>query len=351
MSSNLTCDRKVVFLLGAGFSKAMAKLPVSDNFSEQLYPCLINKLKEMNIPENFVTWIKDFKSKGKWDFEIVADLLRHCTELSASGYPGMPTVKVIEGIQNIIKDSLFETYGKPIIDEVIKKDFLIFIEYLLARRSQIHIFDLNFDSVVELLFDINDRYNDFFSNKFNESLYVGVKTFSVSSVFDCNLNEQKINHYKLHGAFNLVSFNDDRSLSAEEKVKSGFGFRQISIDEKYKPEYCFITTGRLNKLAVKGYSYSYVNYCYESLGQLLNKKNDIFLVGYGGGDQDVNFDLKKALDVKFSHNQEIFTKGYIDPDFYDNRLVDLLDVVNKEDVKFEDFLLRFRKLNLQPSIS
>ena len=92
------------FIIGAGFSYALAGFKLTKIFSEELLKELDDKLgNKFNDDSNkkiFWNWFLKFNRPDTklWDFEVMADLLRCIGTLSKYSYPNLPFENNIDEI-------------------------------------------------------------------------------------------------------------------------------------------------------------------------------------------------------------------------------------------------------------
>ncbi len=319
------------FVLGAGFSYSLAEQKLTKDFSKDLR----EKFKEFKAKYNFesetdrnyLDWLIEFEQNGTWDFELVADVIRHIGSLSRYQYLQMPSHTVIDDSFNLLSTTLCKQYltFKTITDRSCQ--FIKLIRYLLKLEYEIHIFDLNFDQVIEkILKDEGIKLNDFFPHTIGLPTK-DFKCIGFSDVFDSELTDS-VNLYKLHGAFNIVSSNDelnhwyrgpsipiDHTKRCIQNLRYGFrkvflnneteviealqknfikGVTGLTYMEGYEAQHS-LWTGNTFKLAMIGLGQSYPSFCYKQFSEIISDSETVFVIGYGSRDPDVNVVLTKRL--------------------------------------------------------
>jgi hypothetical protein len=323
-------NKKASFILGAGFSHVLAGQKITSDFSKLLHQKFKQEFKKQTYENKLTEYILGLGEA--FNFETLIDNLRFMNELRASGYQQLPEGASIDNCIHFIYQNLINEYLDFELNETLKKKFLGLIKLLLGKGYEIHIFDLNFDQVLEEIFyesEFRSQFNDFFPHHEylkNES----GETIRFSSIFD-KTKINKINLYKPHGAFNIIYTNDAMS---QNHLGVGFaqndfeyrnirlGFRKIlfkrdrenQIKQKLKQDYNLALKEYLNftpmsgdkglgysllmgnnyKLAMVGYAQTYPKFCYRQLNDILAESTFISLIGYGGKDLDINPSLRDS---------------------------------------------------------
>ena len=248
-------------ILGAGFSKAMAELPISKEIDELIFQDssrlkeLYNYLKGKDEKHNFETIIHELRS------------YKTCENIRNFFHKELSAEKSDELVQELTKKtSEVLTSTLDIKYEKIKKElsplFIQFLELLVGNSFHINIFDLNFDNVFESTIqnsNLKNHYYDFYDFHtegfkcpyFNYPLAsliinpftINSKTYQkqcyreyangffnkelTSEKIDKdlnNLNNRRIHHYKLHGSlyeyYGCGETERKRSLLFKDKVSS-----------------------------------------------------------------------------------------------------------------------------------
>lgn len=193
------------------------------------------------------------------------------------------------------------------------------LKYLLEKDYEIHIFDLNFDLVLEDILrnsELHREFNDFFPDttyyQFEDEL---LRKTGYSEPFNKSLLN-KINLYKLHGAFNIFHI-ADRIANTHQIItkphKGAYydypaGFRKLRmIPEHYKiflNEPIFEAIEKINpaamemsdslwigntyKVSMIGMGQTYPSFCHAKFREILPESDSVFIIGYGTKDHDIN---------------------------------------------------------------
>jgi hypothetical protein len=320
-----TSKKLASFVLGAGFSHALAKQKLTDDFSSQLREKSKIFLEEFN-PADFNPDLKDFiinfrdPKWGTWNFETLADALRHIGSLGRYAYKGLPPGDHLEKYLQLIYQELFKEYLEFSPDRDLSNKYINLLKYLLAKDYEIHIFDLNFDLVLEATLvnsELRKEFNDFFPDttyyQFEDEL---LRKTGYSKPFDKSLLN-KINLYKLHGAFNVFHV-ADRIANAQTKPHKGVyydypaGFSKLRMTpEHYKiflNEPIFEAIEKINptamemndslwigntyKVSMIGMGQTYPSFCHAKFREIIPESDSVFIIGYGTKDHDINSVLR-----------------------------------------------------------
>lgn len=297
---------EITVIVGAGFSSAMAGMKLSKDFSSNLHSIIEDKLIAIDTPLDLRKWILEFKnpSSSVWDFELMMDLLKHCNALNHHKFPSMYYKEQIDPIIEFINQELYKEYSQPKIDNGHANKFKQLIHLFINQGYTVNIFDLNFDLIIESIFSSDMNYNDYFGEYNLKGLYRN-RPIDFTDSFDSDLHN-KINHFKLHGAFNIVHYFENMPPDSRDLHK--FGFRKFKLDSdiiqglsnnylkalddinfyNFGETGSFLITGNLNKLAHKGLGLSYLDFAFKNLHRSFDNSNLTMVIGYGGNDPDIN---------------------------------------------------------------
>jgi hypothetical protein len=371
-------NKKASFILGAGFSYVLAGQKITSDFSKLLHQKFKQKFKKQTYKNKLTKYILGLGEA--FNFETLIDNLRFMNNLRDSGYQHLPERASIDNCIHFIYQNLINEYLDFELNETLKKKFLGLIKLLLGKGYEIHIFDLNFDQVLEEIIyesEFRSQFNDFFPHyEFpkNES----GETIPCSSVFD-KTKINKINLYKPHGAFNIIHTNDAMSknhLGVDfAQNYTGLGFKKIlfkldqanKIKQKLRQDYNSALKEYLNftpmsgdkglgysllmgnnyKLAMVGYAQTYTKFCYRQLNDILAESTFISLIGYGGKDLDINPNLRDSkMPIEFFWDQ-FGTSPKTVVYFDDENIPEKLLCKDDENLGFEEYLNKpiFNKKN------
>ncbi len=197
---------------------------------------------------------------------------------------------------------------------------------------EIHIFDLNFDLVLEATLvnsELRKEFNDFFPDStYYPSEDELLKKTYYSKPFNKSLLE-KINLYKLHGAFNIFHVADHLANTHQiiTKPHKGdyynypAGFKKLRItSEHYKfflNEPTFEAIEKINpttmemsnslwigntyKVSMIGMGQTYPSFCHTKFREILPESDSVFIIGYGTKDHDINSVLSSCSKLHPNH--------------------------------------------------
>lgn len=370
---------KIFILAGAGFSYSLSSsegrqvltAEFSNNIKEDILALTKSFTKE--IESRSLDWfIKDIENNN-FHFEHFCEKIWFLGELNHHHYPLGVTNEFLGQLYEFIHTQLFISYSRPQCDKSRRIDFIKMIQYLLSKDYEVHIFDLNFDSVLEDCLKAGEIiFEDFFEREvsFHATKYMN-KTIVSREHSGRKENDKQVFIYKLHGAFNIVSISDElkykntgyNPIPKSNKSYSGipFGFYKIKIEDYMLDDLeknfiqgisnlSFIDgfnvqtslwTSNYMKLKFKSLDQTYPSFCYDSYKKVLKDSKARFIVGYGSMDTDIN----RAL-LDRCRNEALIgikpCKTYVEID-EDSRLCNSL-INQGHDTKFEDYLKKFEGL-------
>ncbi|MFM7458936.1 MAG: hypothetical protein ACKO3R_09830 [bacterium] len=318
-----TSKKLASFVLGAGFSHALAKQKLTNDFSSQLREKSKFFFEEFNSAD-FNPDLKDFiinfrdPKWGTWNFETLADALRHIGSLDGYGYKGLPPSDHLEKYLQLIYQELFKEYLEFSLDRDLSNKYINLLKYLLEKDYEIHIFDLNFDLVLEAILvnsELRKEFNDFFPDStypYPSKDELLKKTY-YSKPFNKSLLN-KINLYKLHGAFNIFHHGTNTRTKPYNGTYYDYpaGFRKLRMTpehyqiflnepifeaiEKINPTAMEMSDslwiGNTYKVSMIGMGQTYPSFCHAKFREILPESDSVFIIGYGTKDHDINSVLR-----------------------------------------------------------
>lgn len=309
-------SEKITFIIGAGFSHALAKLPLTSCLTKKISES-INQNRSKFTNENFFNWvIKLFENRN---FEKANELILHCIELCTSKPFFINKNMEFEArlAKDLIIESLFKSLSTFNLNQSHKK-FKEIVEYYIQNGFQVDVFDLNFDEVFEKIFFKEDYYNDFFTVSERHKLFMNNQEFSVKE-FNPEIKKQ-LNHYKPHGALNIfrIEFSDGyydsilpnnlyksnisasivgNCLNAPLNFQPILNFQENNLLHKGSlPVYPALIIGNIMKDLNQARPHLFSNHWQEDLLNSVHETNAVVSIGFSNKDSDVT---------------NIFTKHYL----------------------------------------
>ena len=253
--------------------------------------------------------------RNNFNYEKAA---KHLTNIYESAEIFDINPEKVESLSNIlkkIKEKVFlKTTKDPIswcLNENGEKqpldDFIFFLNYLLDQGYTINIFDLNHDQLIREIIKLKNLggvYQDFFNRDKVMDVYKSdLKAYEFD--IDKGLLKRRINHYKLHGDFQIVWAFD------EKHERSGWALlSEFSAANKYTWSREEITNpGSLlsDSLLFEGeakansiFSSYYHSFAFTNFFKSIQSNEPLMIIGYGGGDSHINSVLENRCDCRES---------------------------------------------------
>lgn len=177
-------------------------------------------------------------------------------------------------------------------------DFTFFLNYLLDQGYTINIFDLNHDQLIReiiRLMNLSEVYQDFFNR--NEVFNIYKSDLKVYE-FDEGLPKRKINHYKLHGDFQII-------WTFDENHKNWALLSEFSVTNKYTWSrenntdwWSLLTDSLLFEGKAKANSIfisPYHSFAFTDFFKAILSNEPLMVIGYGAGDSHINSVLENRL--------------------------------------------------------
>lgn len=243
--------------------------------------------------------------QDNFNYEMVAKHLTNLLESSEIFNIDSDRVRSLSGILNKIKKRVFDiTTATPISwslnednEPQALNDFIFFLKYLLDQGYTINIFDLNHDQLIREVIktaNLSEGYQDFFNREDIVNVYQSeLKAYK----FEDSLSKKRINHYKLHGDFQIIwdhyygwvllsefSTANKYTWSADEYASLSLLTDSLLFEGDAKPNSIF--------------SSAYHSFAFANFFKSVQNDEAIMIIGYGGGDRHINAILDVSVDNK-----------------------------------------------------
>ncbi|MFM7457039.1 MAG: hypothetical protein ACKO3R_00040, partial [bacterium] len=251
--------------------------------------------------------------RSNFNYEKAAKHLTNIYE-SAEIFDINPTkIKSLSNILKTIKEKVFlKTTKDPIswcLNENGEKqpldDFIFFLNYLLDQGYIINIFDLNHDQLIRetiKLANLGEGYQDFFNrNKVIDVYKSDLKAYK----FDSGLPRRRINHYKLHGDFQIICAFDEKREPRGWALLSEFSAanKYTWSRENNTDRWLLLTDSLLFQGEAKAnsiFSSPYHSFAFTNFFKAVQSNEPLMIIGYGGGDSHINSVLENRCDCRES---------------------------------------------------
>jgi hypothetical protein len=226
----------------------------------------------------------------------------------------------VESLSNIlkkIKEKVFlKTTKDPIswcLNENGEKqslnDFTFFLNYLLDQGYIINIFDLNHDQLIREIIKLRNLggvYQDFFNRDKVMDVYKSdLKAYEFD--VDKGLPKRRINHYKLHGDFQIIWAFDEKlerrgwALLSEFSAANKYTWSREEITNPrslLSDSLLFEGEAKANSI----FSSDYHSFAFTNFFKSIQSNEPLMIIGYGGGDSHINSVLENHLKTHHDYN-------------------------------------------------
>jgi hypothetical protein len=246
---------------------------------------------------------------SNFNYEAAAKHLTNIIESAEIFGINPEKVESLSSILKKIKEKVFKKTTKDPISwcKQALDDFIFFLNYLLDQGYTINIFDLNHDQLIREIIkqgNLGSVYQDFFNRDEVINIYKSdLKAYEFD--VDKGLPKRRINHYKLHGDFQIIWAFD------EKRERSGWALlSEFSAANKYTWSREEITNpGSLlsDSLLFEGeakansiFSSYYHSFAFTNFFKSIQSNEPLMIIGYGGGDSHINSVLENRCDCRKS---------------------------------------------------
>ena len=245
---------------------------------------------------------------SNFNYETAAKHLNNIIESAEIFSINPEKVESLSNILKKIKEKVFlKTTKDPIswcLNENGEKqpldDFIFFLNYLLDQGYTINIFDLNHDQLIRetiKLANLSEGYQDFFNR--NEVIDV-YKSDLKAYKFDSGLSKRRINHYKLHGDFQIIwDYYKGYALLSEFSAANKYTWLREKITDFWSllsDSLLFEGTAKANNI----FSSYYHSFAFTNFFKSIQSNEPLMIIGYGGGDTHINSVLENRCDCRES---------------------------------------------------
>jgi hypothetical protein len=202
--------------------------------------------------------------------------------------------KIIEKVflkttQDPISWRLNENGEKQALD-----DFIFFLNYLLDQGYTINIFDLNHDQLIREIIkqgNLSEVYQDFFNRNKEIDVY---KSDLKAYQFDEGLPKRKINHYKLHGDFQIIRDHYfGYALLTEFSAANKYTWWGEEITNHWLLRDSLLFEGEAKANSI--FSSLYHSFAFTDFFKAVQSNEPLMIIGYGAGDSHINSVLDNRL--------------------------------------------------------
>ncbi len=347
-------------LLGAGFSKALADIPTGQELSREIFDEFSNSEDEQERSLVNFHYKVDYPGTGDhslfavappvydfWKDEIVfAQLKRtealahiensrftdhekgeltnllierfisnfnyeaaakHLTNIIESAEIFGINSEKVESLSNILKKIKEKVFLKTTKDPISWRlnrnnekqaldDFIFFLNYLLDQGYTVNIFDLNHDQLIREIIkqgNLGEIYQDFFNRNEGINIY---QTDLQAYKFDSGLPKRRINHYKLHGDFQIIwDYYKGYALLAEFSAANKYTWSREEITNPrslLSDSLLFEGEAKANSI----FSSPYHSFAFIDFFKAIQSNEPLMIIGYGAGDSHINSVLENRCD-------------------------------------------------------
>jgi hypothetical protein len=241
--------------------------------------------------------------RNNFNYEMAA---KHLTNILESAEIFGINSEKVDSLSNVlkkIKEKVFETTIKDPISSCLNEngekqaleDFIFFLNYLLDQGYIINIFDLNHDQLIRetiKLANLSEAYQDFFNRNEVFNIY---KSDLKAYKFDKGLPKRRINHYKLHGDFQIIEdYYTGYALLAEFSATNKYTWSR----ENNTDWWSLLTDSLLFQGEAKAnsiFSSSYHSFAFTDFFKAVQSNEPLMIIGYGAGDSHINSVLDNRL--------------------------------------------------------
>ncbi|MBU6195956.1 MAG: SIR2 family protein [Cyanobacteria bacterium REEB446] len=240
--------------------------------------------------------------RNNFNYETAA---KHLTNIIESAEIFGINSEKVESLSNIlkkIKEEVFKITTKDPISWRLKNgekqalnDFTFFLNYLLDQGYTINIFDLNHDQLIREIIkqgNLSEGYQDFFNR--NEVIDV-YKSDLKAYKFDSGLSKRRINHYKLHGDFQIIrDYYQGWALLAKFSATNKYTWSRGNNTDWLS----LLTDSLLFQGEAKAnsiFSSLYHSFAFTDFFKAVQSNEPLMIIGYGGGDSHINSVLDNRL--------------------------------------------------------
>ena len=256
--------------------------------------------------------------RNNFNYEMAA---KHLTNILESAEIFGINSEKVDSLSNVlkkIKEKVFKTTIKDSISWCLNEngkqaldDFIFFLNYLLDQGYIINIFDLNHDQLIRetiKLANLSEVYQDFFNRNEVFNIY---KSDLKAYKFHKGLPKRRINHYKLHGDFQIIEdYYTGYALLAEFSVTNKYTWsRENNTDWWSLLTDSFLFQGEAKANSI--FSSLYHSFAFTDFFKAVQSNEPLMIIGYGGGDSHINSVLDNRLKnhlgydcVKSSRNED-----------------------------------------------
>ena len=257
--------------------------------------------------------------RNNFNYEMAAKHLTNILESAEIFGINSDKVDSLSNVLKKIKEKVFETTIKDPISWCLNEngekqaleDFIFFLNYLLDQGYIINIFDLNHDQLIREIIkqgNLSEVYQDFFNRNEVFNIY---KSDLKAYKFHKGLPKRRINHYKLHGDFQIIEdYYTGYALLAEFSVTNKYTWSR----ENNTNWWLLLTDSLLFQGEAKAnsiFSSSYHSFAFTDFFKAVQSNEPLMIIGYGAGDSHINSVLDNRLKnhrgyncVKSSRNED-----------------------------------------------
>jgi hypothetical protein len=245
--------------------------------------------------------------RNNFNYEKAA---KHLTNIYESAEIFDINPEKVESLSNIlkkIKEEVFKITTKDPIswrlnengEKQALRDFIFFLNYLLDQGYTINIFDLNHDQLIRetiKLANLSEGYQDFFNR--NEVIDV-YKSDLKAYKFDSGLPKRRINHYKLHGDFQIIwDYYKGYALLAEFSAANKYTWSREEITNPWSLCDSLLFEGEAKANSI--FSSYYHSFAFTNFFKAVQSNEPLMIIGYGGGDSHINSVLENRCNCRES---------------------------------------------------
>lgn len=405
------------FLLGAGFSKAIANYPLGQEISNQIFDYLLSIRERNKVANDLIEPLRKTQSEySSGDCPAlqdgrIAEAYRKLVFTSTSFFENeIQKIEISKDLKNELLNFHFDQIRKSFNYEVIvgeltsflytgnrcknsydlnlleeesksifeyifsvihkslsinnhgdlsfngsANQFISLLKYLLEKDCQINIFDLNHDQLVEDICknnqELSNHYNDFFENTFDSTSLPSklnqddiIGKFNISKV-------NRINHYKLHGAFTILndcSANYHTAYKVTKPLPLNFYIKEyLRVVEQTWREYVPMPTILFDSIFKTSNLHRslYLSFCFNQFAKI---DSNLLVIGYGRGDNHINSNIlanfgHRLGSIDFKDKQCLGFYQYLDESCLINEC--MIPFANKNAAFFPYFQVFLAKFN------